>query len=78
MRYARLHFQASFSLWGSPIPFLLIGGGAPLTQEALRVLSRHRAGAQVALQHCPILPHDVSDCLQAAMKVNRIELSVLF
>jgi|RhiMethySRZTD1v2_1073278.scaffolds.fasta_scaffold215945_3 hypothetical protein len=49
--------------------------GERLPQETLRVLSRHRASARVALQHCPILPHDGSDCSHAAVKVNQAELS---
>src|SRR5215813_13323163 len=73
MRCARLFFSMSLSLWGSPIPFLLIRDGASLKSETLPVLSRHRTGARVALQHCPVLPHDGSDCLHTAVKVNQTE-----
>jgi hypothetical protein len=36
-----------------------------------QVLSRHHVGARVALQHCPTLPHDASDCLQYLAEVKQ-------
>ena|SRR5882672_8687732 len=65
MRCARLLVQASLSLWGSPIPpFSTTGDWSAARKRTLQVLSRHRAGARVALQQAPYPPARRIDCLQ--------------
>jgi len=41
------------------------------SSKTFLVLSRHRASARVALQHCPILSPDNADCWQPTEKVNQ-------
>jgi hypothetical protein len=61
------------ALGQSHTPFSVIGDwSVSLSKETLRVWSRHRTGARVALQQVPYPPARRFDCPQGVAEVNQV------
>ena len=64
--------SGEFIALGQAIPLSQrLGTGASLERETLQVLSRHRAGARVALQQLPYPPARRFDCPQGVAEINQ-------